>query len=64
MSLVPRGDVQMVDLIEQVELGEEPIGIIISRGSRAEAPSRFTAYVWGPVPDEPELPQNGGTRAA
>ena len=54
----------MVDLIEQVELGEEPIGIIISRGSRAEAPSRFTAYVWGPVPDEPELPQNGSTRAA
>lgn len=49
----------MVDLIKQVELDDEPIGIIISRGSRAEAPSRFTAYVWGPVPDEPELPESG-----
>jgi len=45
----------MVDFIEQVESDDEPIGIIISRGSREEAPSRFTAYVWGPVPGEPEI---------
>ncbi len=45
----------MVEMIEQVQLDEEPIGIIISRGSRDEAPSRFTAYVWGPVPGELEL---------
>jgi hypothetical protein len=55
----------MVELIERMELDEEPIGIIISRGSRAEEPSRFSAYVWGPVPDESELADsNGGNRAA
>ena len=29
----------------------EPVGIVISRGSRGEAPPRFSAYVWGPVPE-------------
>ncbi|MEP7344803.1 MAG: hypothetical protein ABI877_06040 [Gemmatimonadaceae bacterium] len=34
---------------------EEPMGIVISRGSRAEPAPRVWAYVWGPVPegDEP-----------
>jgi hypothetical protein len=55
----------MVELIEQVELVEEPIGIIISRGSRSEAPSRFSAYVWGPVPEDIEVLEAGdGHRAA
>jgi hypothetical protein len=45
----------MMEMIEQVQLEDEPIGIIISRGSREEAPSRFTAYVWGPVPGDVEL---------
>lgn len=31
---------------------EEPIGIIISRGSRAPEVPRFSAYVWGPVPSD------------
>ena len=30
---------------------QEPMGIVISRGSRAEEVPRFTAYVWGPAPD-------------
>jgi hypothetical protein len=30
---------------------EEPIGIVISRGSRTEDAPRFSAYVWGPVPE-------------
>lgn len=30
---------------------QEPLGIIISRGSRAEAAPRFWAYVWGPAPE-------------
>jgi len=30
---------------------EEPMGIVISRGNRAEEAPRFAAYVWGPVPD-------------
>lgn len=34
----------------EMESGE-PIGIVISRGSRHEDPPRFTAYVWGPVPE-------------
>ena len=29
----------------------EPIGIVISRGSREEAKPRLAAYVWGPVPE-------------
>jgi len=30
---------------------EEPMGIVISRGSRDEPPPRVWAYVWGPVPE-------------
>jgi hypothetical protein len=29
----------------------EPIGIVISRGTRETDTPRFTAYVWGPVPE-------------
>jgi hypothetical protein len=32
---------------------EEPVGIVISRGSREEPPPAFRVYVWGPAP-EPE----------
>lgn len=31
---------------------EEPIGIIISRGDRAEARPVFSAYIWGPAPEQ------------
>ena len=44
----------MVDIAMQVELEQEPVGIVISRGSRDEAAPRFTAYVWGPVPEDSE----------
>ncbi|HUF26570.1 MAG TPA: hypothetical protein VMM18_06280 [Gemmatimonadaceae bacterium] len=30
---------------------QEPIGIVISRGSREEATSIVRAYVWGPAPE-------------
>lgn len=30
---------------------EEPVGIVISRGSRAEQTPRLVAYVWGPAPE-------------
>lgn len=33
---------------------EEPMGIVISRGSRAEPLPRVLAYVWGPVPEDDE----------
>jgi len=29
----------------------EPIGIVISSGTRVDEAPRFAAYVWGPVPD-------------
>ena len=36
---------------QKAEVEQEPVGIVISRGSRAEDTPRFTAYVWGPAPD-------------
>ena len=41
---------------------EEPIGIVISRGSRAEPPPRVWAYVWGEVPEAE--PATTGAKAA
>ena len=29
----------------------EPLGIVISQGSRVEQAPRFWAYVWGPAPE-------------
>lgn len=54
-----------MDRIRQVQRDEEPIGIVISSGSRAEATPRFSAYEWWPGPgDEPEAQATGTTRAA
>lgn len=50
-------------IISQVTLDDEPMGIVISGGNRAEATPRFSAYVWGPVPEEPEG-EASGTKAA
>jgi len=33
---------------------QEPIGIVISRGSRDEATPVLRAYVWGPAPEATE----------
>jgi hypothetical protein len=33
---------------------QEPIGIVISRGSRQEDVPRVFAYVWGPAPETTE----------
>lgn len=30
---------------------QEPLGIVISQGSRTEETPRFVAYVWGPAPE-------------
>ena len=38
----------------------EPVGIVISRGSRADAEPKFSAYVWGPAPE----PVNEGASKA
>jgi len=36
---------------------QEPIGIVISRGSRQEDVPRVFAYVWGPAPETNEEPR-------
>lgn len=35
----------------RAEKSEEPLGIVISGGSRDEALPKFAAYVWGPAPE-------------
>ncbi len=35
--------------IRQTAVDEEPMGIVISRGSRSESTPRFAAYVWSQV---------------
>ncbi len=37
--------------IREVTESEEPIGIIISRGDRAEQRPIFSAYIWAPAPE-------------
>lgn len=37
--------------IRQAEAEQEPVGIVISRGSRAEQTPRLVEYVWGPAPE-------------
>jgi hypothetical protein len=43
----------MSDIRQTVD--EEPMGIVISRGSRAEATPRFSAYVWSQAGDAPPI---------
>jgi len=38
--------------LRQKVTDQEPVGIVISRGSRKEETPRFRAYVWGPAPEE------------
>jgi hypothetical protein len=47
----------------ETDVEQEPAGIIISRGSRAEATPRFVAYVWAQV-EEPVSPSPTGQKAA
>jgi hypothetical protein len=35
-------------------IGDEPIGIVISRGADREKPPVFSAYVWAPAPEKPD----------
>lgn len=39
-------------VIDQTQPDDEPIGIVISRGSRSVATPRFSAYIWGEEPGE------------
>jgi hypothetical protein len=43
----------------------EPVGIVISRGSRDEPTPAFFAYIWGPAPEaEDEVTRVVAPRAA
>ena len=48
--------VRKVVMRKAAELKEEsePMGIVISRGSREEPTPAFFAYIWGPAPDADE----------
>jgi len=39
---------------ETALLDEEPIGIVISRGSEGEAAPAIFEYIWGPAPEATE----------
>ena len=41
-----------MEQFSQQHADEEPIGIVISRGSRDESVPRFSAYVWSDEPQE------------
>ena len=38
--------------VRQREGTDEPVGIVISRGTRDEVAPRVSAYIWGPVPED------------
>ena len=46
----------MTETRQSVTEDQEPMGIVISRGSRSEALPRFSAYVWGQAPDPTPSP--------
>jgi hypothetical protein len=37
--------------IRRTDEQQEPIGIVISRGTREEAAPKFWAYIWAPAPE-------------
>jgi hypothetical protein len=45
---------------QEAKRSDEPLGIIISRGSRDEPTPIFSTYVWGPAPE----PTDGASKAA
>jgi hypothetical protein len=42
--------------VKEIVENDEPIGIIISRGDRAEQRPVFSAYIWGPAPEPTKEP--------
>jgi hypothetical protein len=61
----------MSPIEQQQPTAEEPMGIVISRGSREAPTPRVSAFVWGPVPPaaRPEraaapAPATNGQKAA
>jgi hypothetical protein len=59
-TTVTRNPDTHADLNAEMKRSDEPLGIIISRGSREEPTPIFSTYVWGPAPD----PADGASKAA
>lgn len=49
---------------QEKDIDEEPVGIVISRGTRAEATPRLSAYVWGQFEEPVTTPEPTEARAA
>jgi hypothetical protein len=49
---------------EEKDIDQEPVGIVISRGTRAEATPRLSAYVWGQFEEPATTPEPTEARAA
>ncbi len=45
-----------MEQFSQILADDEPIGIVISRGSRDESVPRFSAYVWSDESEHPPTP--------
>ena len=50
-ALLPECSGVTMPQLHQPSDQQEPVGIVISSGSRVEDNPLFTAYVWGPVPE-------------
>jgi hypothetical protein len=50
-GVAPSSESEMEKVRKHIEKSE-PIGIIISGGDKTEPTPVFSAYIWGPVPDE------------
>jgi hypothetical protein len=48
---LPSSEMNTMSDIRESRPAEEPMGIVISQGSRAESTPRFAAYVWSQVGD-------------
>jgi len=57
--MVMKEAIQMIKKTDETR-SDEPLGIIISRGSRDEPTPIFSTYVWGPAPD----PSDTASKAA
>ena len=64
MSLCPVRGLMMADVAELHDVEQEPVGIVISRGTRVEATPAVWEYIWGPVPEAPAVGASESDQAA
>jgi hypothetical protein len=57
------GETSMSEIC-QTSVEQEPMGIVISRGSREESPPRLSAVIWAQADEGPAPPGPGAQAAA